>query len=113
MSGIGRGDVWYASLDPARGREQSGLRPVMVMSDDYFNNGPAGLVITVPLTTKDRGIASHISVEPPEGGLKKRSLIMCEQIRCISRSRLVKRLGKVNRKTAGEVEGMIRIILGI
>ena len=113
MAGIARGEVWYASLDPTRGREQSGLRPVMVISDDCFNNGPAGLVVTVPLTTRDRGIASHVSVKPPEAGLKKRSLIMSEQIRCISRTRLVRPLGKVKPKTTSEVEGMIKIILGL
>jgi mRNA interferase MazF len=113
MPGIARGEVWYASIGPTKGREQSGLRPVMVISDDYFNNGPAGLVVTLPLTTKDRKIVSHVHVKPPEGGLKKKSFIMCEQIRCISRNRLVRPLGKVKPETTREVEGMIKLILSL
>ncbi|MCJ7652932.1 MAG: type II toxin-antitoxin system PemK/MazF family toxin, partial [Actinobacteria bacterium] len=104
---------WYASLDPNKGREQAGERPVLIISDDRFNRGPAGLVVTVPLTTSDRGIVSHIPVGPHEGGLKKRSFIMCEQIRCISKSRLGPPLGKVKSETTKQVEDMVRIILGL
>lgn len=47
-----RGEIWTADLEPARGHEQGGQRPCLILSDDRFNQGPAGLVVILPLTTK-------------------------------------------------------------
>ncbi len=44
-----RGEIWLADLNPTRGHEQSGRRPVIVLSEDLFNNGPADLVIVLPI----------------------------------------------------------------
>jgi len=108
-----RGEVWLAELDPVRGHEQAGSRPVLVLSVDPFNSGPAELVIVLPLTSKDRGVSSHVPVQPPEGGLKARSVILCEAIRSISRDRLEKRWGTVAPGTLALVEDRIRILLGL
>lgn len=73
MAAPARGDIWLADLNPTRGREQRGHRPVLVISEDIFNQGPAELAIVIPLTSTDRKIPSHVSVIPPEGGLKNTS----------------------------------------
>src|SRR5437764_4150084 len=86
-----RGEVWMADLETGRGHEQAGQRPVLVVSDDAFNAGLAGLVMTVPLTSKlgkSKSIPAHIRVDPPEGGLKTPSIILCDQLRTISKDRL-------------------------
>src|SRR2546421_458069 len=82
-------------ISRARGHEQAGTRPALVVSISPFNQGPAGLVIVVPITTKDKRITSHVAVNPPEGGLKHRSSVMTEAIRSISHDRVIKRLGAV------------------
>ena len=64
-----RGEIWMIDFDPTRGHEQAGKRPALVVSDDVFNAGPAGLVIALPLTSKAKGVRSHVAVQPPEGGL--------------------------------------------
>ena len=66
--GPGRGEVWLVDVNPVRGHEQSGRRPALVVSDDLFNRGPAGLVIVMPITSTVRTIPSHVRVSPPEGG---------------------------------------------
>lgn len=106
-----RGDVWLASLNPTRGHEQAGIRPIVVVSDDVFNHGPAELVVIVPLTTTWRGIALHIPVDPPEGGLRRRSVIKCEDVRSISIERLIERWGQVSAQTMTVVEDRLRILL--
>lgn len=76
-----RGEIWLADLGTGRGHEQSGQRPVMVISDDAFNSGLAGLVMVIPLTSKvkkSRNIPAHIPVTPPEGGLKTPSVLLCD-----------------------------------
>ena len=84
---VGRGEIWLADLNPTRGHEQAGNRPVAVVSEDSLNSGPAGLVIVLPITSTIRAIPSHIVVAPPEGGLTVRSALICEAIRSISTGR--------------------------
>jgi mRNA interferase MazF len=112
MPGPFRGEIWNADLDPTRGREQAGRRPVLVVSTDPFNEGPAELVVIVPITSKGKGIPWHVSVKASrDAGLTKDSFIMCEAIRCVARDRLGKRLGEIAEPTLGEVAKRLRILL--
>ncbi len=113
MASPARGDVWLADLNPTRGHEQAGQRPVLVVSEDLFNQGPAGLVIVLPITSTHRGIPTHVPVAPPEGGLKNASVILCDSIRSISKVRLSRRLGSVSAAVMVEIEDRIRILLAL
>jgi mRNA interferase MazF len=108
-----RGDIWLVDLNPVRGHEQSGRRPGLVFSVNIFNQGPADLVVVLPITTRPKGIPFHVEVRDSEGGLKQRSFIKCEDIRSISKERLSKRLGAVSSATMGLVEDRLRILLGL
>ena len=108
-----RGEIWLVDLNPTRGHEQGGRRPGLVVSVDLFNKGPAGLVIVIPITTKEKGIPLHVEIKVPEGGLTKRSFIKSEDIRSVSRERLVQRLGQVTRSTLDAVEDRLRILLDL
>ena len=111
MSAPSRGEVWLADLNPTRGHEQAGRRPVLVVSEDLFNQGPAGLVIVLPMTSKVRNIPSHVPVSPPEGGVKNRTAVLCEAVRSVSTDRLVTRWGAVHRSTMAAIEDRLRILL--
>ncbi len=111
MSAPGRGEVWVADLNPTRGHEQAGRRPVLVVSEDLFNRGPAGLVIVLPMTATIRNVPSHVPVSPPEGGVRTRTAILCEAVRSMSVERLVERWGEVDRQTMAAVEDRLRILL--
>lgn len=90
---------------------------MLIVSDDAFNAGLSGLVMIVPLTSKvkkSRNIPAHVPVDPPEGGLKTPSIILCDQLRSISRDRLSKaRWGTVSDVTLAEVENALRLLLGL
>ena len=109
----GRGEIWYARFDPVVGHEQGGERPCLVISDDRFNRSHANLVIVLPVTRTERGIASHVRLDPPEGGLKAVSFIKCEDVRSISKQRLQSRWGKVSAKTLKTVEDRLRILMNL
>jgi mRNA interferase MazF len=111
VSAAGRGEVWLADLNPTRGHEQAGRRPVLVISEDVFNRGPAGLVVVVPMTSTIRNVPSHVPVSPPEGGVKGPTSILCEAVRSVSVERLVVRWGAVDRRTMAAVEDRLRILL--
>ncbi len=106
-----RGEVWDADLGIPTGHEQGGPRPCLVVSDDTYNQGPADLVIVVPLTSNQRPIPVHVPVAPPEGGLTRPSKILCDQIRCIARARLRQRRGMVSPVTLQDVEDRLRALL--
>jgi mRNA interferase MazF len=107
------GEVWIADLRPARGHEQDGTRPVLVVSLDPFNHPRRGLVVTVPLTTTFADLPSHVRISPPEGGITRVSYALCEHVRSISHVRLGRRLGKVSPRTMASVSDPLRHILGI
>jgi mRNA interferase MazF len=113
LSSPRRGEIWLSDLDPIHGREQAGRRPVLVISEDLFNQGPADLVIVLPLTSRLRPIPTHISVSPPEGGLKVASQILCEAVRSISKDRLILRWGEVSQPTLDRVADCLRILQGL
>jgi len=98
-------------LNPTRGHEQAGRRPVLVVSEDLFNRGPAGLVIVLPMTSTVRNVPSHVPIDPPEGGLKRRTAILCEGVRSVSVERLITRWGPVTRQTMAAIEDRLRILL--
>jgi mRNA interferase MazF len=110
-----RGEIWEADLDPTEGHEQAGKRPVLVVSNDKFNHGPAELVIVAPLTRTGRRIPLHVEVDPPEGGLSDRSYILCDSVRSISRRRLLgaRPRGVVSPETMEDVEDKLRILLDL
>lgn len=112
MAGIYRQEVWLVNLNPpGEGREIYKKRPALIVSADEFNNCPAELVMELPITTTYTGIPSHIRIEAPEGGVQKTSFIKCDQIRTVSKDRLIKKLGKVSGKTMLLVEHALRILL--
>lgn len=107
-----RGEIWSANLNPTRGHEQAGDRPVLILSTNVFNHGPADLVFVVPVTRTNRRIPLHVPVEPPEGGLTARSYLLCDAMRSISKERLGQRAwGVVSSRTLAQVEDRLRILL--
>lgn len=117
MADPNQGEIWLADLGAGRGHEQSGQRPVLVVSDDSFNTGLSGLVMVVPLTSrvnKSKHIPAHIAVAPPEGGLKTSSVILCDQLRAISKDRLDQSpWGTVSAATMADVGAALRFLLGL
>lgn len=108
-----RGDVWLVDLNPTQGHEQAGTRPCIVISVDLFNQGPAGLVVVCPLTSKAKAQRFHVPIVPPEAGLPVQSYIKCEDVRSISTQRLSQRWGAVAPATMRSVEDRLRILLDL
>jgi mRNA interferase MazF len=109
-----RAEVWLVDFNPTRGHEQAGRRPAMVVSVDAFNRGLSGLVMVVPLTSRDRRLPTHVRVEPPEGGVRLRSFARCEDSRSVAVERLVEGpFGRVPARVMAEVEDRLRLLLGL
>ena len=107
-----RGEIWAVDLNPVRGHEQAGRRPCLVISDDIYNRGPAAKHIVLPITPRNKGIPYHLASQPPEGGLRLPSHVMCDDVRTVSRERFGERLGVVSSQTLRLVKEHLEILLG-
>ncbi len=108
-----RGEVWMLDLDPVPGHEPAGRRPGLIVSVDLFNHGPAGLVIILPITTRERGIPFHVRLEADEGGLRQASFAKCEDVRSVSAERLIRKLGQVRPATMDRAAEGLRVLLNL
>ena len=110
MARILRGDIVWADLDPTQGHEQSGRRPVLVLSQDVFNER-SGTVIACALTSQEPRALFPLSLELTLPKLPKRSWVKISQIRTLSVKRLGKRLGRVTVEQLEQViEGLNEIV---
>ncbi len=105
MPDLSPGDIVWVFLDPVVGREQSGRRPAVVVSSRGHLLIADTLVIVVPVTSVDRGWSNHIPLGPD--ALQRRSWAMTEQVRTISRERVVGRVGRVDPATLAEIRRWI------
>jgi mRNA interferase MazF len=103
------GEVWLTDFGQTEGREQSGLRPALIVSPGRFNQGP--LVFAVPFTRTERGSPLHVRVEPPEGGLRAASFAMCDQLRALSRKRLTEPWGRIEQPSLKRVAFRLTLLM--
>lgn len=110
MAQILRGDVVWADLNPTKGHEQSGQRPVLILSHNVFNER-SGTVIAMALTSQSQRAGFPLTYELPSGTLPKPSWVKISQIRILSTERLGKRIGRVQPEDLDQiVEGLNEII---
>ncbi len=110
MARILRGEIRGADLNPVRGREQAGRRPVLILSHEVFNER-SGTVIAVALTGQPQRAGFPLTLELQSKGLPKKSWIKISQIRTLAVERIGGRLGKVGvEELAQVIEGLNEII---
>jgi mRNA interferase MazF len=110
VAGILRGEIWWADLNPVRGREQAGVRPVLIISHDIFNQR-SGTVIALAITSQPPSAGFPLTMEITSATLPKRSWVKMSQIRTLSVERLSNRLGQITPEELDEViEGLNEIV---
>jgi mRNA interferase MazF len=110
MARILRGDIIWANLNPVRGHEQAGLRPVLVISHDVFNQR-SGTIIALAITSQDPSAGFPLTLEITTPTLPRRSWVKISQIRTLSVERLGKRIGSVApEELAMVIDGLNEIV---
>lgn len=105
------GDVLLCDLNPVTGREQGGIRPVVVVSHRRYVVIP-GLFLAVPLTTRRRSLDHHIEIPPDDvTGLNQVSFAMTEQIRAMSAQRAGRQLGRVSGETLTAISRYLHLFI--
>ena len=110
MARILRGDIRWADLNPVRGHEQAGMRPVLVLSHDVFNER-SGTAIALAMTSQEPRAGFPLTLESRASGLPKRSWVKISQIRTLAAERIGRRMGRASAdELARVVEGLNEII---
>lgn len=110
MARILRGDIFWADLNPVRGREQAGFRPVLVISQDVFNQR-SGTVIALAITSQPSSAGFPLTFELMTTALPKRSWVKISQIRTLSVERLGHKIGSVTPEDLDQIiDGLNEII---
>ena len=106
-----QGEIWYVDLNPVKGSEQSGYRPVVIISGNLLNRY-LKVVIVCPLTTKIKNYKGNIVLNPTsENGLANKSEILLFHIRSVSKSRFIREIGKITQEQLGELIDNLNDIL--
>ncbi len=108
-----RGEVYDARLEPIEGSEQGGTRPIIIVSRNAINNS-SPLVIAVPCTTyrtERRIYPSQVLIKAPNGGLSQDSIALGEQLRALSKTRLLRLRGILDRDSLTELNKALAIAL--
>ena len=111
MARILRGEIRWADLNPVRGREQAGLRPVLVLSHDVFNER-SGTVIAVAMTSQEPRAGFPLTLESRAQGLTKRSWVKISQIRTLSVDRIGRRIAHASEEELSQVLHGLNEIVG-
>jgi len=112
LARILRGEIRWADLNPIRGREQAGLRPVLVLSHDVFNER-SGTVIAVALTSQPQRAGFPLTLELQAAKLPKRSWVKISQIRTLSVERIGAKLGRASPEEISQIVEGLNEIIGI
>ena len=111
MAGILRGEIRWAELNPTRGNDQAGPRPVLILSHDVFNER-CGTVIAVALTSQSQRAGFPLTLELASPKLPKRSWVKISQIRTLATERIGRRIGRASPEELTQVLEGLNEILG-
>ena len=110
---INRGDVYLAQLDPVIGSEQGGIRPVVIIQNDIGNQYSTTVVAAITGKSKKTYLPTHVKSSANDPFLRQSAVIMCEQLRTLDKSRLVKYMGTLDKETAQQMDAAILHSVGV
>ena len=110
---IKRGEIYYADLSPIKGSEQGGVRPCLIIQNDVGNKfSPCTIVAIITTRTTKAKLPTQLWL-PSSCGLPRNSMVECEQIRTIDKTRLGKKCGEVDPQTMKAINECLKISVGI
>ena len=108
MYEVRKGEIYYADLSPVVGSEQGGIRPVIILQNDKGNRySPTTIIASVTSRKKKNYLPTHIQINVPQ--MKRKSVVMLEQVSTIDKSRLLESIGKVDGSTMQKIDKAVKI----
>ena len=112
MKEIKRSEVYYADLNPVRGSEQGGIRPVLILQNDIGNkHSPTTIVAAITSRQNKAKLPTHVDIQVE--GLTKNSIVLLEQVRTVDKTRLTNYVGCLDDETMHKIDRAIVVSFGI
>ena len=110
-----RGEIYWLDWNPARGSEQAGRRPALIIQENAASANPKyPLTIVAAVSTKGRQIVTHVEVDRSElNGLEQLSYVKCEQVQTVSKQRLVQRIGELEPEHMARVDDALKRVFAL
>jgi mRNA interferase MazF len=109
-----RGDIFLANLEPIKGSEQGGIRPVLIIQNDISNKySPVTIIAAITSKIFDKEFPTNVFISKEDSGLDKDSTVLLNQIRTLDNSRLIKRIGSLDSFIMKKVDIAIKVSLDI
>ncbi len=111
---VKRGDIFLTNLEPKKGKEQGGIRPVLIIQNNISNKF-SSVVIIAAITSKiyEKEYPTNVFISKTDSGLDRDSTILLNQIRTIDKTRLIKKIGSLDLYLMDKVDLAIKISLGL
>jgi mRNA interferase MazF len=114
IAGPRRGEVWLVSLDPTVGSEIQKTRPAVVVQNDHSNRtAQTTIIATLTSRVRPKLYPTEVLISAGEGGCRLDSVVLLRQLRCVDRTRLIKKLGLVRSRTVESIDQALLITLGL
>ena len=114
MTGIKRGDIYYADLSPVVGSEQGGVRPVLIIQNDMGNkHSPTVIAAAITSRMGKTKLPTHIELYAQRAGLARDSVVLLEQLRTLDKRRLKEKMGHLDEQAMSEIDTAIAVSLGL
>jgi len=111
---IKRGDIFLANLEPVIGREQGGIRPILIIQNEISNrNSPVTIISAITSRIYNKEFPTNVFLSTKDSGLDKDSTILLNQIRTIDKSRIIKKTGSLDLELMRKVDLAIKVSLGL
>ena len=110
-----RGEIWLLDWSPARGTEQAGFRPALIIQTDAANSNPGyPNTIVLAVSTKGKPVPFHIALKPSRrNGLTEESFVKCEQVLTVAKDRLARKLGAIGEGDLQQINRAVRLVLDV
>ena len=109
---IKRGDIFLANLEPIKGSEQGGVRPVLIIQNDISNkNSPVTIIAAITSKIFEKEYPTNVFVSKEDSKLDKDSTVLLNQVRTIDNSRLIKRIGSLDTFIMNQVDKSLKVSL--
>lgn len=110
---VRRGEIYYLDWSPGRGSEQTGFRPGLVIQNDLGNEYSSTTIVAAVSTRASRSYPFHVNITPDDSGLPRPSIVKCDQLQTVDRTRLVRRLGALGPTKMREIDRALLLSLSL
>ena len=111
---VKRGDIFLTNLEPVKGSEQGGIRPVLIIQNDISNkNSPVTIIAAITSKVYEKEFPTNVFILKEDSGLNKDSTILISQIRTVDKSRLIKKIGFLDFNLINKVNLAMKVSLGL